>query len=315
MVSVTSPAPGALTDAPPATYTVTWSERAPAGVRARIVTEQSAPASRPRSCAGISWSTTRSFTPTGPSLALVHLVYGMCYRYIVAVWDSTGASASATSGPLLVTSAPPPCEYGDLLTTERTYGDWSRTLIDPTDRISPTYAPPDLVSTQGIRDVNGGHLIRRLAYADLKALASAARAAGAPIDVTSTFRSYAQQQATFDYYVKTLGPAGALLRAARPGHSEHGLGTAIDVSGIDGVSPASFADWTVSKPGAWMRDNAWKYGWLMSYPKEKSPAITCYQYEPWHYRYVGRSLAAEVHDSGLTLREYLWRHGSLATGS
>ncbi len=52
----------------------------------------------------------------------------------------------------------------------------------------------------------------------------------------------------------------------------------------------------------------------MSYPKATSPAVTCYQYEPWHYRYVGRTVAKAVHDAGLSLREYLWRQGSLVPG-
>jgi D-alanyl-D-alanine carboxypeptidase len=64
-----------------------------------------------------------------------------------------------------------------------------------------------------------------------------------------------------------------------------------------------------------MRDNAWKYGWVLSYPRHASPAVTCYAYEPWHFRYVGRSLAASLQASGLTLREYLWRRGSLAPGT
>jgi D-alanyl-D-alanine carboxypeptidase len=171
------------------------------------------------------------------------------------------------------------------------------------------------VYTTGIYHVSGAFRIRSVAYADLKALADAARAAGAAIDLTSTYRSYASQQATYDYYVKWLGAAGGLLRAARPGHSEHQLGTAIDVKGYQGVSPMNYTDWTVTKPGAWMRDNAWRYGWVMSYPKAASPAVTCYQYEPWHYRYVGRTVAKAVHDSGLTLRGYLWRRGSIAPGA
>ena len=55
-----------------------------------------------------------------------------------------------------------------------------------------------------------------------------------------------------------------------------------------------------------MKANAWKYGWVMSYPKGKT-SVTCYQYEPWHYRYVGRAEAKAIHDSGLTTRQYLWK--------
>lgn len=59
-----------------------------------------------------------------------------------------------------------------------------------------------------------------------------------------------------------------------------------------------------------MAENAWRYGWVMSYPKAERGAlfsdVTCFHYEPWHYRYLGREMAAKVHDSGLTIREYLW---------
>jgi D-alanyl-D-alanine carboxypeptidase len=56
----------------------------------------------------------------------------------------------------------------------------------------------------------------------------------------------------------------------------------------------------------WMADNAWRFGFVLSYPKGRSDQ-TCYAYEPWHYRYFGRDLAAKIHASGLTTREYLWR--------
>jgi D-alanyl-D-alanine carboxypeptidase len=54
-----------------------------------------------------------------------------------------------------------------------------------------------------------------------------------------------------------------------------------------------------------MLDNAWKYGFVQSYPKGKTD-VTCYAYEPWHYRYLGPALARAIHDSRLTVREYLW---------
>jgi len=57
-----------------------------------------------------------------------------------------------------------------------------------------------------------------------------------------------------------------------------------------------------------MKNNAWKYGWVMSYPKDKTD-LTCYQYEPWHYRYFGRTVAAAIQASGMTVREWLWQHG------
>jgi D-alanyl-D-alanine carboxypeptidase len=55
-----------------------------------------------------------------------------------------------------------------------------------------------------------------------------------------------------------------------------------------------------------MAANAWRYGFVMSYPRGRED-VTCYLYEPWHYRYFGRALAARIHASGLTPREFLWR--------
>jgi len=56
-----------------------------------------------------------------------------------------------------------------------------------------------------------------------------------------------------------------------------------------------------------MKKHAWQYGFIMSYPDGKTK-VTCYAYEPWHYRYVGRAEAVAVHDSGMVLRRYLWRN-------
>ncbi len=64
--------------------------------------------------------------------------------------------------------------------------------------------------------------------------------------------------------------------------------------------------WGASPAGQWVATNAHKYGFLLSYPPEAS-SRTCYDYEPWHLRYVGREVAADVIQSGLSLREHLWR--------
>ena len=82
------------------------------------------------------------------------------------------------------------------------------------------------------------------------------------------------------------------------------MGTAIDFTsrGLTDVD----ASWGSTTTGIWMADNAWRYGFVLSYPKGQID-LTCYPYEPWHFRYVGPKLAAKVRASGLTLREYLWR--------
>ena len=102
---------------------------------------------------------------------------------------------------------------------------------------------------------------------------------------------------TFDYWVSVGGYEQALRTSARAGHSEHQLGTAIDVTSEGGAPPWEYADWATTPAGAWMAANAWRYGFVMSYPRGAYD-VTCYDYEPWHYRYVGRDLAAEITASG-----------------
>jgi D-alanyl-D-alanine carboxypeptidase len=132
-----------------------------------------------------------------------------------------------------------------------------------------------------------------------------ARAAGARLGVVSGYRSHAQQAATFQYWVDVAGYEAALRSSARAGHSEHQLGTTLDFTTDGGPAPWEYADWATTREGAWMAANAWRYGFVMSYPRG-SFAETCYDYEPWHYRYVGRELAARINASGLVPRLVLW---------
>jgi zinc D-Ala-D-Ala carboxypeptidase len=201
----------------------------------------------------------------------------------------------------------PACRYDDVLTRYRTYDRHDVTLLDTIYKLTAAYAPPDLVSVSQA-GLSGGGSIRRIALPDLKALASAARVAGAPLRVVSAYRSYSQQASTFNYWVRVGGYRSALLASARAGHSEHQLGTSLDFASAGGPDPWKLSDWATTKAGAWMLRNAWRYGFVLSYPKGKSPAVTCYKYEPWHYRWVGRKRADEIRRANTTTRQYLWRY-------
>ena len=208
-------------------------------------------------------------------------------------------------------TAPPAADYSrpggiylDVLTPHHGYGEWSITLLDTIYMLPGDYYPGDLTDTSAA-GLNGGYPVRSFVVGDLKAMADAARAAGAPIAVVSGFRSHAQQKSTFDYWVSVGGYEQALRTSARPGHSEHQLGTAIDFTSEGGGAPWEHADWATTPAGAWMAANAWRYGFVMSYPAGKFPE-TGYDYEPWHYRYVGRDMAAAIVGSGSTIRGYLW---------
>ena len=209
-----------------------------------------------------------------------------------------------TPAPPPPTSGPPACRYDDVLTLHRDYAEYAITLLDTIYHVGADYAPGDLVDSSAA-GLNGGYAVRGIMVDDLRAMADAARAAGVPIQLVSGFRSHAQQQATFDYWVSVGGYEQALRTSARAGHSEHQLGTAIDVTSAGGAPPWEYADWASSPAGAWMAANAWRYGFVMSYPRGTFDR-TCYDYEPWHYRYVGRSLAAQIAGSGLTPRQVLW---------
>ena len=98
-------------------------------------------------------------------------------------------------------------------------------------------------------------------------------------------------------YCAEDGRAAADTYSARPGHSEHQTGLAIDLNDVTD----NFGN---SREGKWVAAHCHEYGFIIRYPKGKQK-ITGYMYEPWHVRYVGVKLATKIHDSGLTLEEYL----------
>ena len=225
----------------------------------------------------------------------------------------TGTVASVTATSLtppreatpVSAEAAPACTYADATASNTAYADWALISVDTTYRVSSSYAPPDLAGT----GLAGGGSVRSFVVADLQTMANAAAAAGAPLQVASSYRSYSTQVSTFNYWVNVSGYQAALLASARPGHSEHQLGTALDFTSRGGSAPWNYSDWATTAAGAWMKAHAWEYGFINSYPKGVSPSQTCYQYEPWHYRYFGRTEAAAIHDSGLTSRAWLWANG------
>lgn len=226
-----------------------------------------------------------------------------------AVGLSTVLSVGVGAGQIAVAaeSPPPACRYDDVRTRYTGYSDWQKTLVDTIYALPKSYMPPPrLVSTERA-GLNSGETVRRFVIPDLAALAIAARKAGNPLNVISGYRSWRQQKYLYQREVRNKGLEAGRLLVARPGHSEHHLGTAVDLGSATNTTPGwKYDDWGQTPTGKWLINNAWRYGFLMSYPDGFS-SMTCYQYEPWHYRYVGREMAADVAASGLTLREYLWR--------
>lgn len=128
-------------------------------------------------------------------------------------------------------------------------------------------------------------------------LSNAAAKEGLNIYMSSGYRSYSYQNLIYNNYVSWYGQIMADTFSARPGHSEHQTGLAIDVNTIDD----SFAN---TPEAIWLENHAHEYGFIVRYPKGKEN-ITGYKYEPWHIRYLGVETATAVYKSGLSLEEYL----------
>ena len=124
----------------------------------------------------------------------------------------------------------------------------------------------------------------------------AAAAQGLDIWNASGFRSYELQESLYKRYSDRDGKEAADRYSARPGHSEHQSGLAIDLNEIS----SAFAD---TKEGKWIAENCHKYGFILRYMQGKE-AQTGYMYEPWHIRYVGVDKATAIYNSGLCLEEY-----------
>ncbi|WP_105994359.1 D-alanyl-D-alanine carboxypeptidase family protein [Staphylococcus simulans] len=126
---------------------------------------------------------------------------------------------------------------------------------------------------------------------------------GLDVVFRSGFRSYQEQEGLYNNYVKRDGKTAADQYSARPGHSEHQTGLAFDVGTSTGGT--DFLDAFGKTPeGKWLAKHAHEYGFILRYPKGKEQ-MTGYQYEPWHFRYVGKKTAKAIYDKQLTLEEYL----------
>lgn len=169
---------------------------------------------------------------------------------------------------------------------------------------NPRYQPSDLrvvsVPTLPGRGQDERSL-RAVLMPDLEKLVAAARAAGVTLRVGSGYRSYATQASLFASYVRRHGEAAASRFSSRPGHSEHQSGLAVDFAGADQTCWVDDC-FERTAAGKWLAAHAHEYGFILRYPKGKE-SITGYQYEPWHFRYVGRELAGALHQSGLTMEE------------
>jgi D-alanyl-D-alanine carboxypeptidase len=176
-----------------------------------------------------------------------------------------------------------------------------RALVDKKHSLPAGYAPSDLVTLAegSYRISRSGLTLRRSAAAALDEMAKAARADGVTLVASSTYRSYEYQTQVYNRNVKEMGQEAADRESARPGHSQHQTGLVVDFGSIDDSFAATAA-------GRWMSTNASSFGWSLSFP-DGYEGLTGYRWESWHYRYVGKTLAAFIDNYFDGIQQYALR--------
>ncbi len=137
-----------------------------------------------------------------------------------------------------------------------------------------------------------------VAYDYFKKMIDSAKKDNIILKSKSFYRSYNRQNELYTNYVKENGQKSADTFSARPGHSEHQTGLAVDIN-----TSSSSSHFEETKEYQWLKNNSYKYGYILRYPENKT-YITGYKFEPWHFRYVGIDAANKIFQEGITFEEY-----------
>ncbi len=182
--------------------------------------------------------------------------------------------------------------------------DSQNVLVNKFNKLSEDYIPDDLevITLEFNPD---GLMLRHEARLAFEKMCSDAYQEGIYLKAISTYRSYYYQ---WKIYLKNITPYQSLEEyqqerdkvSARPGHSEHQTGLAVDINDLEQAFEAT-------PEGRWLAENSYQYGFILRYPKGKEE-ITGYDYEPWHFRYLGNELARSVYFSELTYDEFYIRY-------
>lgn len=181
---------------------------------------------------------------------------------------------------------------------------WNLTLVNPWNPLPEDY-------TFSLTELRNGLSVDTRCYPDLQAMMDACRAEGLSPVICSAYRTQEYQEGLFQNKVSRLiaqgySEADAVVEAGKsvavPGTSEHQLGLAVDIVDINNQHLDESQESTAVQK--WLMEHSWEYGFILRYPNDKSE-ITGIIYEPWHYRYVGREDARQIHDQGVCLEEYL----------
>lgn len=171
-------------------------------------------------------------------------------------------------------------------------------LVNKYNQLPKDYAPEDLTDIS-VQYCYGDNEISNEVYQKYISMYNAAKEEDLYLIITSAFRDYEFQDQLWNQYAKSQGEEWADSVAARAGHSEHQTGLTLDIVTYN----SNMNDFENTDEFKWLQKHAHEYGFIMRYPKDKED-ITGYDYESWHYRYVGVETATKIHELGITYDEY-----------
>ncbi|WP_158175516.1 M15 family metallopeptidase [Heyndrickxia camelliae] len=184
-------------------------------------------------------------------------------------------------------------------------------MVNKTNALPKGYRPKDLKRPK-VKFLFGNQnlekaLLRKPAATALEKMFKAAAAQKITLYGASGFRSYETQDALFKREVAQYGRKKAEMAVAFPGTSEHQTGLAIDITAAS-VQYHTVEKFAKTKEGIWLAKHAHEYGFILRYPKGKEK-ITKYEFEPWHFRYVGVKIATTIYKKHIMLEEYYSKSG------
>ena len=162
-----------------------------------------------------------------------------------------------------------------------------------------TYNSDNMVKLSKLYSYGNNQMVTQETFDAFIKMFKAAKKEDLTLIVNSSFRSYEEQDEVYNEYLDSRGEEAANKIAAKAGFSEHQTGMAIDIQTY-GSNAKTFEEFDEFK---WLQDNAHKYGFILRYPKDKE-YLTGYEYESWHYRYVGIEVATYIYENNITFDEY-----------
>ncbi len=189
--------------------------------------------------------------------------------------------------------------YSNVQKTNVDHDDQYLILVNKFNKLPEDFEPGEIESI-GSMYAYADRYIESYVYERFREMWHAASQEDLTLIITSGYRDYETQERIYSSYLATRGKDAADRISARPGHSEHQLGYAVDIVTHGYGLVVEFEE---SDEFAWLVDNAHRFGFILRYPDD-AEHITGYLYEPWHYRYVGEEVATYIYENQITYDEY-----------